>query len=396
MLAALVRKLGPDHWELAEESVQEALLKALQTWPYRGVPDDPAGWLYRVACNAALDRVRRNARLASLLPLLDRPEGSVEADLDPGVIADDELRMMFTCCHPDLTPAMQVSLTLMAVGGFSVGEIARAFLAQKPAVAQRLVRAKRLLRERGAVLEMPEPAELPARAESVLRVLYLMFNEGYSACGGDVLVRRDLCREAIRLARIVAAHPAIGTPEAHALLALMLLQGSRIEARVDPAGAIALLADQDRARWDRGMIAEGLRHLDAAAAGEELSGYHLEASIAACHALAPTAGETDWNRLLHLYDLLAERGGSPVALLSRAVVIAMVEGPAAAISAVRLIADHPALREYHGLHSVLGELHARSGDPAAAASAWAEALRFVRTQPEREFVERQLRLYIQE
>lgn len=377
MVSTLTRVFGPENLALAEDVVQEALLQALRTWPFRGVPDNPGGWLLQVAKNRALDALRREANLgrkgeeirtwaASLSPA--SPEEESEA-------LDDQLRMIFICCQPAVPKEARVALTLKTVGGFGVPEIARAYLAKEATVAQRLVRAKRKIEEAKPPFEVPPPAELPEALDSALEVLYLMFNEGYASSKGEDLVRQDVCAEAVRLARLVAGHPATDAPKAHALAALLLLQAARNPARVDPEGNLLLLSEQDRDLWDRRMIAAGFHHLDRAASGTELSPYHLEAGIAACHASAPSPDKTDWPYILSLYDALLAVKPSPVVALNRAVALAMVEGPDAGLAALGEIRDHPAFAAYYPLPVAQGELHARAGRADDAARCFEEALR---------------------
>jgi RNA polymerase sigma-70 factor (ECF subfamily) len=308
-----------------------------------------------------------------------------------GEVADDQLRMVFTCCHPAVPREARVALTLKTAGGFGVPEIARAYLAREAAVAQRLVRAKRRIREAGARFEVPAGAELPERLDSVLEVLYLMFNEGYAAASGEAALRADVCVEAVRLAELVAAHPATGVPRAHALTALLLLQGARLPARTDAAGDPVLLAEQDRSRWDAGMLARGLAHLERAAEGDDLSPYHLEAGIAAVHATAPSYEATDWPYILGLYDALVAVKPSPVAALNRAVAVSMVHGPEAGLRAADEAAAHPSLAGYPLLHAVRGDLLARLGDPDAAAVCFRRALSLPLSAPDRRMVERRVR-----
>jgi RNA polymerase sigma-70 factor, ECF subfamily len=310
--------------------------------------------------------------------------------LDPEATgADDTLVMILMCCHPALARESQVALTLKTVGGFSVDEIARAFLLRPAAVAQRLVRAKLLLRERRIAFELPARG-LGARIGSALETMYLMFNEGYAATAGDDLVRSDLCGEAVRLATILAEHPATSRPEVHALLALMLFQASRLPARTDAEGALALLADQDRERWDRALIGRALRHLERCAAGERRTAYHLEAGIAACHALAPSYAETDWEQILALYDDRLKLEPSPVVVLNRAVALSMVAGPRAGIAALSQVAEDPRLRDYYLLPATLADLWLRCGDRQAAAAFYRRALELPCNEPERRFLRRRL------
>jgi RNA polymerase sigma-70 factor, ECF subfamily len=368
MVATLTRTLGSRHLSLAEDAVQDALVAAMQHWPFRGVPDQPEAWLFRVARNRALDRLRHGRLAADKHAALarDRDEGEppdaaplLAAELPP--LEDDQLGLLFLTCHPALAPEARVALALKLAGGFSVGEIARAFLSQDAAIAQRLVRAKRQLREAGADFGMPEPSDLRARVGSVIDALYLMFNEGYAATAGDHLVRDDVAVEAIRLARMLAAHPATTGPRVWALLALMLLHAARFPARADPAGAPFLLRDQDRSRWDRAAIAEGMRALDRSAAGAEVTALHLEAGIAAAHAAAPSWEATDWPHIVELYDALLALTGSPVVAVNRAVAVSRVHGPRAGLAALDAVADMVALARYPLLPVVRAELWREAG-----------------------------------
>jgi RNA polymerase sigma-70 factor, ECF subfamily len=302
MVAWLTHVFGPEHLELAEEVVQDALVKALQQWPYSGVPDNPGAWLLRVARNGALDVLRRHSAFRAREHAIVAELTSVADNGEPGAwaVEDDELRMVFMCCHPSLPPDARVALSLKTVGGFNVSEIARAFLVSGAVVAQRLVRAKRTLRERGVGLELPHGSQLRERLESVLEVIYLMFNEGYNAHSGDHLIRLDLCGEALRLGRLVADSEAVATPAVHALVALMAFQAARLPARIDGAGELVLLENQDRSLWDRRLVALGFEHLDRSAEGTEMTPYHVQAAIAAVHAGAATPAETRWTEILVL------------------------------------------------------------------------------------------------
>ena len=392
-MAALVRALGPAHLDLAENAVQDAFLRALRTWPLRGAPERPDAWLYRTARNAALDALRRSARFAARAEAL-AAESDAAARGDPpahvpGEVADDALRLMFLCCHPALAPASRVALTLKVAAGFSTDEIARAFLATEGTIAQRIVRAKRTLRETDAAFTMPPPAEVAARVDDVLDALFLVFGEGYRPHAGEAPLRRDLMEEALRLARLVRAHPAGDLPRTDALLALMLFQGSRLDARLDADGALVPLELQDRTRWDRARIDEGLTALAAAARGEELSDYHVLAGIAACHALAPDAASTDWPRIVELYDVLVEAGAGDVARLNRAVAASYVHGPQEALRLVDAVAAGGRLADYPLLPAVRADLLRRTGRPAEAAAAYREAARRALNIPEQRWYERQ-------
>jgi len=387
MVATLTRIFGPEHLPLAEEVVQESLIAALTQWSFHGVPDNPAGWLFRVARNKALDQLRRQTTFQQKEPEIAAALSNVAIEENSG---DDTLSMMLMCCHPTIPEESRIALTLKTVGGFSVEEIARAFLAKKETIAQRLVRAKKLIRDQSIAMEMPSRSELPQRLESLLKVIYLMFNEGHSAHEGDALVRADLCDEAIRLGSILAEHSATVSPAVHALLGLMLLQAARLPARVDACGDLAVLEEQDRSRWDRQFITRGMRHLEASASGDEITTYHVEAAIAACHAAAPSFEETDWRHIVSLYDELLEMNPSPVAALNRAVAIAMSQGPRAGIDAVESIAARDSLREYPLLYSTLGELWLRSGNRSRAAEEFSRALELPSSMPEKRFLLRKL------
>ncbi len=393
MVATLTRIFGPEHLELAEEVVQEALMSAMQQWSIAGPPENPRAWLFRVARNRALDQLRRDANLrskeADVLAAF-RERGGDDEPAFAHELRDDQLRMMLMCAHPSIPPESRSALVLKTVGGFSVDEIARAFLTKKEAVAQRIVRAKRLIRDEQVPLEFPSRGELPGRVDTLLEVIYLMFNEGYSAHSGEELVRHDLCAEAIRLGRALAGHPATSLPAAHALLALMLLQAARLPARVDAAGELATLGEQDRGAWDQAMLAEGLRVLGRAASGDRLTAYHVEAAIAAVHAVAPSFEETDWRAIVGHYDTLLELKPTPVVALNRAVAVSMCDGPAAGIAAIEAIAGHPALRDYLPLFATLGELWLREGDKNRATKYFSRALELPGSMPEKRFLLKKL------
>ena len=375
--------------DAAEDVVQEAFAQALDHWPARGIPDRPGAWLLTAARHRALDRLRRarraNARAdafayeAGLGARDERPEV-----VDPESIPDDRLRLIFTCCHPELPAESRVALTLRLVGGLSTVEIARAFLVPEPTIAQRLVRAKRTIRARGLVYEVPEGDELAARLPAVLAVVYLIFNEGYAAHSGDALVRDDLCAEALRLGgMLVELMP--GEAEALGLLALMELQASRASARVDADGNLVLLADQDRARWDRARIGRGLACLQRAGAIERAGPYQLQAAIAACHALAASWEATEWPRIVGLYATLAAAAPSPVVELNRAAAIGMAEGPAAGLAALDRM-DAAPLSAYHLFPAARADFLRRLGRSAEAAAEYRAALKLVDNTRERAFL----------
>lgn len=394
MVAHLTRLLGPAHIDLAEETVQETMLRALQTWPYQGVPENAAAWLFRVAHNVAIDAVRRNqiagektdAMVAELFraPLAALDDPDIEDQL-----RDDELRMIFMCCHPEISRDGSVALSLKTVGGFSVREIARAFLADDAAIAQRLVRAKRKIREGGLTLDMPRGAELKRRLDSVLEVIYLIFNEGYAAHEGEDLIRQDLCFEALRLGSLVASS-SIATPRGHALAALMAFQAARLPARIDRAGDLVLMEWQDRSRWDQRLISFGFRKFDQSIAGDEISEYHIQAAIAATYTRAVDPHSVDWPLILGLHDQLLSINASPVVALNRAVVVAKVRGPADALAAIEPLENDPKLRDYYLLPAVRGHLLLELGRCAEAADCFRAALGCHCSEPERRFLRRKL------
>jgi RNA polymerase sigma-70 factor (ECF subfamily) len=386
VVSTLTRIFGPRHLALAEDVAQEALIKALEQWPHRGVPANPAAWLIQVAKNLALDSLRREASLAAKADEIARALSP--AATAPEVV-DDQLAMMFLCCHPEIPHDGGIALTLKTVCGFGTGEIARAYLIQETAAAQRIVRAKRLIRERDLKFELPDHGLPPERLDAVLESLYLMFNEGYSS-GGDQLLRRDLCEEATRLARLTADHEATRAPECDALLALFLLQSAREPARVDERGDLFVLRDQDRSRWDQGRVAEGILRLGRSASGDRLTRYHLEASIAAEHAAAPDFYSTNWARIAEEYRQLYVLIPSPVVALNRAVALAQAQGAAAGLRELEKIERHPALARYHLLPAAMGTLWREMGDAGRAARYFEQALACECSAPERRHLEKQL------
>jgi RNA polymerase sigma-70 factor (ECF subfamily) len=386
MFATLVRLLGD--FDLAEEALHDAFRVALEQWPREGVPANPRAWLVSTGRFKTIDGLRRRARFEFVDDLDDRPDPTSEEAADEDSIEDDRLRLIFTCCHPVLSPEAQVALTLREVCGLTTEEIARAFLVAPPALAQRIVRAKGKIRDARVPYEVPPQVELSARLDSVLRVIYLVFNEGYSASVGESLTRTDLSGEAIRLGRLLIQ--LLPDPESIGLLALMLLQESRRETRTTAAGDLVLLEEQDRARWNRALIAEGTALVERALVSGRAGPYTLQAAIAAVHAEALTAAATDWAQIVALYDLLLRLDPSPVVALNRAVAVAMHDGPAAGLAAVDAILARGELAEYHLAHAARADLCRRLGRTDEARAAYRRALELVRQAPERRFLERRL------
>lgn len=379
LTALLTRLLGPSHLALVEDVVQEAFIAALGHWPRLGVPDAPAAWLLQVARRKALDALRREHAFAARLPAIaaefdeaERLEAAGTADnaADASPFDDDRLRMILLCCHPAVSADSRVALTLKVVSGFGVAEIARAFLADERAVAQRLVRAKRALREAGARFEMPEGDALAARLDAVLEVLYLMFNEGHLAHAGDALLRRELADEARRLVERLARHTGTASPAVHALAALLDFHAARFPARLDSAGRALRLAEQDRSHWDAKLIARGFAHLERAAAGDRLTAYHVEAELASLHAAAASWDATDWPRIVAAYDRLLALASSPVVALNRVVAVREASGVDAAWRALAPLLRESALDRYPLRHAVHATLLADLGRKNEARAAW--------------------------
>ncbi len=389
----LIGLLGSRHLQLAEDAVQESMLRATQMWPFQGIPEKPEAWLFRVAHNYAISALRRDTNFGDktdeLIALLESRTQYVE-DLDAEEnLRDDELRMIFMCCHPQLAQEAQVALSLKLVSGFSVGEIARTFLAEEKTIAQRVVRAKRLIREHNLPLIMPRKAELQKRLNSVLDVIYLMFSGGYAAHTGEELIRRDVCLEALRLGRLIA-DSSMAAPRVDALVALMALQAARLPARTDAAGDLVLLEEQDRSLWDDALIALGFSYFDKSIAGDEISAWHIQAAIAATYASAESSETIDWRAILEHYDQLLELAPSPVVALNRAVVVMKVHGAEASLTALAPLEKDEALRRYHLLPAVRARVLAELGRLAEAEVAFSAALECDCTNPEKRFLQRQL------
>lgn len=388
VLATLIRLLGD--FDLAEEALHDAFRAALEQWPRDGVPDNPRAWLVSAGRFKAIDGLRRHARFDSLDDHADQVEAIVDesGSVQDETLEDDRLRLIFTCCHPALIPDAQVALTLREVCGLTTEEIAQAFLTPAPTLAQRIVRAKTKIRDARIPYQVPELSELPQRLESVLRVVYLVFNEGYSASSGEALTRHDLSAEAVRLGRLMAQ--LLPEPEVLGLLALMLLNEARRPARTSPSGDLILLQDQDRSLWDRPQIAEGIGLVERALASRGFGPYCLQAAIAAVHAEAPEAGATDWAQIVGLYDLLLRMEPSPVIELNRAVALAMRDGPEAGLAIVDALLARGELDDYRLAHAARADLCRRLGRNAEARAAYYRALQLTRSGPERRFLENRL------
>jgi len=388
VFATLVRLLGD--FDLAEEALHDAFRAALEQWPLDGVPANPRAWLVSAGRFKAIDGIRRRSRFDSMEDVAEQVEAVIDETVasDSEAIEDDRLRLIFTCCHPSLAAEAQVALTLREVCGLTTEEIAQAFLSAAPTLAQRIVRAKAKIRDAKIPYQVPEPDELAARLDSVLRVVYLVFNEGYSASSGQSLTRVDLSAEAIRLGRLLVEM--LPEPEAIGLLALMLLQESRRAARASPTGELILLNDQDRSLWNRDQIAEGSALVTRSLASRRTGPYALQAAIAAVHADAGRADATDWDEIAGLYDALLDLEPSPVVELNRAVAIAMRDGPAAGLSLVEAILARGDLKDYHLAHAARADLCRRLGKTTQARAAYKRAIALARQEPERRFLERRL------
>jgi RNA polymerase sigma factor (sigma-70 family) len=394
MVSSLVRVLGVRHVPLVEDAVQDALVRALETWKFGERPANPAAWLMRSARNRAIDLLRHRAHVDRGAEELARALESAAAADEPGdaghAIADDELRLMFSCCDPALSPPAQVAVILKYLCGFSIAEIAQAFLSTEEAIEKQLFRSRRALAERGALFEVRDDAQVRARLPAVRDAAYLLFSEGYHGAHPRHAVREDLCHEATRLALLLSRLPAAAGSETQALLALFCLLAARLPARVDDDGNLLLLAEQDRSRWDREAIREGLRRLDLSAQGDALTAWHVEAAIAARHAAAASFSETDWASIRELYDVLLELRPGPVVALNRAIAVGMAEGPEAGLRALADIEDRDRLRRYPFLPAAMAEFELRAGRRERAAELLRSALRLARNPDEEAVLARKL------
>jgi RNA polymerase sigma-70 factor (ECF subfamily) len=392
---ALMRLLGPQHFTLVEDVAQEAMLRALRAWSIGGFPANPSAWITRVAMNLARDAMRHNRMSAAKEPAIithleqtaSTPAVVGESDQD---LRDDALRLMFVCCHPSILPDAQVVLALKVLCGFNTAEIARAFLTTEAAIEKQLTRTKQRIQNAGIGFDIPEGEDLTVRLDGVLAALYLLFNEGYKASAGERLLREELCQEAIRLTTLLVAHPAGQTPRSRALLALMLLTSARFPTRLDEHGYLLRLDGQDRSKWDPFLMERGLVHLAQAAQGKEMTEYHLQAGIAACHCTAADYASTDWARILRYYDQLNRIKPSPVVALNRAVAVAQVHGPRAGLDAITEIPRRNRLEYHYLLHAVVGEFHWRLKNLGAAAESFRRALLLAQVGPEQQHLSRML------
>jgi len=398
LISVLTGIFGINRLQLAEDVVQEALIRALRTWPYMGVPKNPAAWLTQTAKNLALDLIRREKlfhdkepQIVAFMEQWPSESSAVESPIFEDEIRDSRLRLMFACCHPVLSPEDQTALALKTLCAFSPAEIGNAFLTTEAAIAKRLTRAKQKIREEHIPFEIPAGHELSRRLDVVLQTLYLLFNEGYKASSGDHLIKEDLCHEAIRLTTLLAEHPDGNEPRTHALVALMLLNSARSPARTDSEGNILRLQEQDRSTWNQTMIARGMSHLSTSAAGKDLTPYHLQAAIAACHCAATDYESTDWRKILSLYDRLLELDDSPVIALNRAVAVAKVHGPNAGIETVKTIQHRDQLTSYYLLYAVLGEFERQLSNFPAAIDNFRKALALTEQVSEQSFLSKRLR-----
>jgi RNA polymerase sigma factor (sigma-70 family) len=393
MTSVLACTLGFDRLDLAEDIVHDAMVQALQSWPFQGIPDNPRAWLYRVAKNRALDIVRREIRFREISSSVDylRQQDTNDDMAQPlffdEAITDSQLRMLFAVCHPAISPESQTAMCLKILCGLSVREIANAFLTSDDTIAKRIYRAREKIKQEGIQLNVPTGTHLITRLDSVLKSIYLLFNEGYNSSHPDTIIRQDLCQEAMRLTLLLTETPHTHTPVVDALMALMCFQSARFDARSDANGAIILLADQNRSHWNQLLIRKGHTYLNRSAEGKTLSEYHLEAGIAMLHCSAPSYASTNWPVVLHYYDLLMVHKPSPIVALNRAVALAEVSGPSVAITVVKSLSG---LEKNHYFHTVLGDLYERTAQLILAQHHYQQALQLTVSIPEKELLTRKL------
>lgn len=396
MVSYLTRIFGIGRLGMAEDVVQDTLYRALETWPVYGVPENPPAWLMRVARNRAIDIVRRDGRFRHIAPELERELASedslsVEDAAFANEIRDDQLRMMFSCCHPALSTDARMTLILKTLCGFGVAEIAHALLVSEDSIEKRLSRARNVLRTSGDFVEIATAPDIPERLEAVYQATYLLFNEGYHGTRAEATVREELCFEAIRLALLLSEHPESSGPRTYALLALFCFQAARLSGRTGEEGGLLQLRRQDRSKWDRNLIARGFYFLDKASFGEELSEFHIEAGIAALHCAAPSYGETEWGKILGLYDTLYGIAPSPIVALNRAVALGNAFGPEEGLAEIGKIPDAERLRDYPFYEAALGEFHLIAGRPGEAVKHFERAIELARSPAEKEFFGRKVR-----
>jgi len=395
MVSYLTRIFGLGRLDLAEDVVQDTLFRALETWPISGLPDNPSAWLMRVARNRALDLLRREDHFRYFTPELVhllklREELSMEAPAFEKEIKDDQLRMMFSCCHPDLSTEVQVTLILKTLCGFSVSEIAHSLLTSKDSIEKRLGRARKLFRLSGTLVEITNATEIAERIEAVYQAIYLLFNEGYHGSQAEQTVREDLCFEAIRLALLLSEHPEGEKPKTHALLALLCFHAARLPGRIDDDGSLIQLKLQDRSKWDIDLIGKGSHYLEKSSMGNEMSEYHIEAGIASLHCFAPTYDKTEWAKILELYDVLYRLKPSPIVALNRAIALGNALGPEEGLDELRKIPDSEKLRNYPFYPAAQGEFCLLAGHPIEARKHFEKAMKLARTRTEINFFERKL------
>jgi RNA polymerase sigma-70 factor (ECF subfamily) len=394
--AVLLRLLGTHRWQLAEDLAQESIMRAMRRWSMGGIPPNPSAWITRTAKNLALDALRReqmSSRKEASIALHEEqvrpspPSPAIAWEVSEE-IADDVLRLLFVCAHPEISRDAQVMLALKVICGFSTGEIARAFFSSEAAIEKRLSRTKAFISQADLPFELPSGAELTPRLEAVLETLYLLFNEGYKATSGEHLLREDLCHEAIRLAHLLTQHPVGNRPTGHALLALMLFNAARFETRIDETGHFLRLSEQDRSRWDQALIDQGLRHLDRSMQAESITAYHLQAAIASLHCLAPSVEATPWAQIVAYYTSLQRLHPSPVVLLNRAVAVGYAEGPAAGLDALRKLREFADQTDDHLYHAVEADFLVQLGQTAKSHDCFCRAARLARTESERSYLTR--------